>query len=430
MAITKVSPKDPLLQWINNNATSIADATAYLEANLNVPGSELFQDIAVYLAASTNPKVNSSAGQTLTPPTTSSGLSLTTIFGVVTGVASAAGMAKFFLPKTGLDPALMASLQSAIKTVGTGALAAFLQYKVFAQSEKTAEQAQTANILELGGLAALADAATMLWLASFNHANANYDQGAYSVIQGMPIFSRLMDIIKHGHFTINPFDPFFWFTLATASAITAAVVTAGVLVGRNGSSDVPISPTAAAVQSELSQIPDFTQILPKSSVMFLTAGLTLGTLSYNVTPTNLSNQFPVPTVTLAAALGTTPGGLANEIFVYKGGGPNGSDTVYLVTPGPNGMSRVSMFAVDANGYIIGNNGPDTNDLPFFQPTVNGSGHVAGVKYNEGAQNAFLQIPACMTIANDTTMSAHKREAALETCMRANKDVQFIPSPNN
>jgi hypothetical protein len=85
-----------------------------------------------------------------------------------------------------------------------------------------------------------------------------------------------------------------------------------------------------------------------------------------------------------------------------------------------------MFQVDTNGYLVGPNGPATNYLPFASPTVSSSGTASGYTINQGAFNALYEIPACTAIANDTSMAAKDREAKLETCLRNNKDVQFIP----
>ena len=88
----------------------------------------------------------------------------------------------------------------------------------------------------------------------------------------------------------------------------------------------------------------------------------------------------------------------------KGAGEDGTDLVYLVTP--NGAnSTVSMLDVDSNGYVIGPNGtPATDYLPLFQPQVNAAGQMVGVTQNTASLNAIMQIPACMTIANDTSLT--------------------------
>lgn len=306
-AITSVSSTDPLLQWINTNATSEAQAIDYLEANLsappyNVPSEFLFDDIAVYLAASTNTQVNPNATSSSTSGTTntSSGMSLSTMLGIPTAIGGMASMAGMLgMKKMGLT--LKQTLQSFGQLALTSGLAAYLQLKVFTSAEQAAKDANTGNIAKAFGWGMGAIGATILWLASLTKVLNN----AYWNTSGNSIFSKLIVLLApHGQFGLDPHR--IWYTLAVATAITGAVATAGAIVGANGSSGAPISPTGAAVQSMLSQIPDFTQLLPKSSIMFMTAGLTLGSMSYSVTPTNLFQQFSVPTVTLASSLEQPP----------------------------------------------------------------------------------------------------------------------------
>src|SRR5262249_9433788 len=105
----------------------------------------------------------------------------------------------------------------------------------------------------------------------------------------------------------------------------------------------------------------------------------------------------------------------------------GYDTVYVVSPGQsNGNSTVSMFQVDSNGYLVGKNGPDQSYLAFVTPTGYSNGKATGYNINQAAFNALYQIPACTPIAQHTSMKATDREAALETCLRNNKQVQFVP----
>jgi hypothetical protein len=162
--------------------------------------------------------------------------------------------------------------------------------------------------------------------------------------------------------------------------------------------------------------------------MLMTASLTLGGMSYSLTPGTI-NTFSVPTVTLSSALEAStgnPNSTGARIFVQKGTGANAQDTVYYVTPGADGNSTVTMFNTDTNGYLVGKNGPDKSYKPFATPQVDGSGKAVGITMNMGALNAILQIPLCMAIANDTNLPANTREANLETCLRNNKDVQFVP----
>ena len=89
-----------------------------------------------------------------------------------------------------------------------------------------------------------------------------------------------------------------------------------------------------------------------------------------------------------------------------------------------------MLDVDSNGYVIGPNGtPATDYLPLFQPQVNAAGQMVGVTQNTGSLNAIMQIPACMTIANDTSLTPQARETALEACSATYKGVSIVTNPS-
>jgi hypothetical protein len=218
-------------------------------------------------------------------------------------------------------------------------------------------------------------------------------------------------------------------TLAIAGAITSLVLLAGIIAAKLGQNAAPSTPQASVVNGFLKQVQaiKWSSLLPTNAMASIAAGAAMVTSGFNVVPTGQANQFQTPTVQLIGEIGgTTQDGasIIGKILVTTD--PNGGpDIVSLVYPGSDGSSKGISFALDSNGYIIGKNGPSTSDLPFFQPIVDGTGKVTGVKQNFGALQALLNIPACISVANSPHTNAREREAALETCMRQNKDVQFI-----
>jgi len=223
-----------------------------------------------------------------------------------------------------------------------------------------------------------------------------------------------------------------YMALLVAGAVEAAIVVAAVIAGKLGGSDAPTTSDGAAAQSILNNLASWYQNMPTASVTALVAGLTVSGISYNISPGSLYRTFTVPTVQLTAGLQTATGQsidastLGSHIFYEAGAGPNGSDLVIATNNNGTTTSGLEFYLDDKTGYLIGPNGPATNYLPFFQPTMDASGKVTGYQQNSGAFNALLQIPACSAIANDTSMTPQTREAALETCMRNNKNTQFIP----
>jgi len=403
MATITVDPN--ILAQVNAATTAtIQDAVAILRAN------SIFDPttIATYLAQSRfgTPSGTPAPAQAAA----SSGTSFSTIFGMLTPIGMIGGMLK-------VGGNIMA-------IAGTGFLAGFLQYKVFSSGITAGEDDTGGNIAKLGMWFAAAVAATMLWLSRFNNPNTQASTDSSSII------TRLMLVIKTGHFSIIPTDPAFWYTVAVATAITSAILAAGVIMGTQSGDGAPVSTNDSLVASMASQVGHWYDSLPSAAVVAVVGGLTIGNVSYNLTPGTSFHQFTVNTVDLAGAVpsanGTSGGGIVPSVLYSAGAGPNGSDVVYVVSPNSDGTSTIDEFAVDKNGYVIGPNGPATNYLPFFQPKVV-NGQVTGVIENTGALNAIQQIPACSAIANNTTMSATDREAALETCMRANKNVTFVPT---
>jgi hypothetical protein len=225
---------------------------------------------------------------------------------------------------------------------------------------------------------------------------------------------------------------FFIHALLVAAGIVAAVTLAAVIAGTVGSSDAPTTSNAATVQGLLSQIPAWYKTLPPTGIALLTAGLVVSGTSITLTPGSLFRHFSVPTVDLKKGLPSTNGddGTAalGKVLVTPGAGPGGSDMVTLLYPNANtGKTDGIMFYLDSNGFLINNkNGTPANTyLPFFQPIVDGNGKVTGIKRNPGALNALMQMPGCMAVANNTSMPAKDREAALETCMRNSHDVAYV-----
>jgi len=306
---------------------------------------------------------------------------------------------------------------NATSQIGTGVLAAIMQYEVFSRAEAAAARAVTATIALLGAVFIGALFATMLWLSTLNPGRYGYD---YS---HMDPFQALIDIIKHGNFGFDPCR--FWHTFAVAGLITAAVLAMGIIAGMPGSKGAPTTSMGQAISNALSQIPAWYNSLPSAAVAMISAGLTIGGTAHSLSPGNIFQQFSVPTYEISQAA-TAAGSPGARIFVQPAQGAGTYDTVYIVSPGANGESTVSAFQVDSNGYLVGPNGPDQSYLPFETPTVGGNGSPTGYTINQGAFNALYQIPACTAIANDTSLDANSREAALETCLRNNKNVQFVP----
>jgi hypothetical protein len=301
------------------------------------------------------------------------------------------------------------------------AMAAFAQYEVYSEGIKTGNNASGGNIAGLIGSYFGATLATMYWLSKLSH----YKPVADMVNAAEIALSNVVKV-NSDYFTVSIHNlPGFLLTLAVAGSITAIVMTMGIIAGENGSAGADNTPTGAAIASALAAAPSWYDSIPSAAVGMLAAGLTIGGTAYNLSPGSLFTQFSVPTVQLNTAISAT-GSSGAQILVLPSQSTGGYDTVYVVTPGANGNSTVSEFQVDKNGYLIGPNGPSTNYMPFETPTVDASGNPTGYNINQGAFNALYQIPACTSIANDTSMDAATREGALETCLRNNKNVQFIP----
>jgi len=319
----------------------------------------------------------------------------------------------------------------AVTQVGTGILAAVAQYEVFDRAEKAAEKAVTANIAMLGGIWLAAIGATMLWLSKLS----SYTPAHYGTIMTNLPTGTWVDLLNtisvgvkaHGLFTIHLTATTilqFWFTVAVATAITSAVLAAGILAGLPGSSG-DTTPTGAAVAAALAKIPAWYDTLPSAAVAMISTGLMVSGSAQSLSPNTLFQQFSVPES--VAQIEADNGSSGASIFVQPYTQTTGGyDTVYVVTPGANGNSTVSVFQVDSNGYLIGANGPATNYRPIASPIVSNTGTSTDYTINQDALNAIYQIPACTAIANDRSYQGVKREEALNTCLRNNKLVQFIP----
>jgi len=327
-----------------------------------------------------------------------------------------------------LNPPDPTGPQALMPKIGSGIMAAIMQYEVFSRAEAAAAHAVTATIAMLGAVYFGAIGATMLWLSKmspFNPKSYKMPNPSDYYPTGLTGANGWLHSASHGLFTIHPNPDLFAFlmTLAVATAITSAVLAAGIIAGRPGNKDAPTTPTASAISNMLSQIPTWYNTLPTASVAVLSAGLAIGGISHSLSSGNTLQQFSVSSYAISQAA-TAAGSPGASIFVLPAQTSGGYDTVYVVTPGANGTSTVSMFQVDSNGYLVGSNGPDESYLPFETPIVNSSGTATGYTLNQGAFNALYQIPACTTIANDTSLDAKSREAALATCV--DKNVQFIP----
>lgn len=399
-----------IIAYINANCPDVASAVEVLESttyNITDPG-----DIATYLAYSklgvqnTNPD---GTQKTQKQPT-----NIGTIMSIPTGIA---GMVSLAGPKAG---------GSVAGAVGPTILAAVMQYEVFDRSEKVAEVSNTGNIAMLGGLFGAAVFATMMFLSKIFPLLYNFVPIANTfnwtntlAMSGNTYSWKLAadaNALLHFHHAA-----------LVAAAITTAVMAAGIIAGKMGQDQAPATPQASVVNGFLKQIPKWSSLLPTNAMASVVAGAAMVTSGFNVVPQGQSNQFQSPTVTLIGEIGgTTQDGASMIGKILVTTDPNGGpDIVSLVYPGSDGSSKGISFALDTNGYIIGPNGPSTSDLPFFQPIVDGTGKVTGVKQNYGALQALLNIPACIGVANSPHANAREREAALETCMRQNKDVQFI-----
>jgi len=316
-------------------------------------------------------------------------------------------------------------IQGLMPKIGTGVMAAIMQYEVFSAAEKAAAKAVTMTIAMLGATWLGAIGATMLFLSKLDHYTPGTDGGATPIANGL--YQVLHQTCGKGIFTITPdvaHMPQFLFTLAVATAITSLVLAAGIIAGLPGSQG-ETTPTGAAVSSALANVPHWYSTIPSAAVAMISIGFTVGTSAFTLSPDSLFTQFPVDSIQLSTAL-TTAGSPGASILVQQSQTPGGYDTVFVVTPGADGTSTISAFQVDTNGYLVGPNGPDKSFRPIATPTVDGSGKSTGYTLNPGSLEAIYQIPACMAIANDRSMKANIRESALETCLRNNKTVQFIP----
>jgi hypothetical protein len=191
------------------------------------------------------------------------------------------------------------------------------------------------------------------------------------------------------------------------------------------------TPTSSAINSMLAKIPAWYQTIPSTAVVMMSAGLTIGGMSYNLSPGSLYQSFTVPTVQLSQGLQASTGQtmdastLGSHIFMQQGAGPNGSDEVTLVNNNGANSSTIQFF-VNKQGYVVGSD-PSTYP-PIFQPTgVDSTGVATGYKTNYGALDAILQVPACAAIANDPSLSVQTREAALESCLVSSKALSFVPT---
>jgi hypothetical protein len=289
--------------------------------------------------------------------------------------------------------------------VGSTFAAAAAAYALWSQTEKETENPTAWGGIKTLGAAAMAFAAIYTWCVKMFMA------------KGTPVMA------VH------------WVALATTVGIMAAIVAFAVWAGTKG------DPSKSQDSSYTGLLPSWYETLPSSAVMAMTAGLTIGGIGYSLSPNQMYQVVSVPTVQLTAALpkvvpGITDGSQAlGKILFNKGAGPNGSDAVLVTYPGRNGYTSMLQLNLDKNGYLIDKDyktrgGPDKKYKPFYQPRLNNAGEVVDTTRNDGALNALLQIPACTAIANDARLDAQTREAALETCLRNNKDVTFVPFQSN
>lgn len=317
-----------------------------------------------------------------------------------------------------------AQTPSLMSQIGTGIMALMLQYEVFQKAEAAAEKAVTLNIAMLGVLAPAADFATMLFLSKLNPMlyaalpTPNVRWGPITV--GVPP--------GPGPGTISAIAAFHH-ALLVASAITAAIVAAGVLAGWIGSAGAAKSAAGGAVAAFTGAVPDIFSGVPSSAVSFFMGGMTLATLGFTMSPSTLFQQFPVNTVQLAADLTTATGqtvtaaNVASKYYVVQGAGQNGADEVMFVEPGANGMSEVGVAQVSPQGYFIGNTGYPA----MFTPTVS-NGAITGLTQNNAAVNAMQQQNACLAMANSPNLTAAQQQAAISNCASsANHNATFVPT---
>ena len=320
-----------------------------------------------------------------------------------------------------------AQTASPASQIMSGAMAVALEVGVGLQAEKTtASGGGAGNILEMGGLAAGATFAVMMFLQKLFPLIYNATPIPSAAIHAF-VWKILMpvtpvQVANAQAAAVAMATSEFHHALLFGLAVTAAAVAAGVIAGEAGNKNAPTSATGNAVAAFTGAMPDWADSLPTTAVSFFTAGITLASLGFTMSPNSLYQNFPVNTVTLAADIATgtgqtgiTASNVANEIYVAKGQGPNGADQVLLVSNGANGMSNVQVLNVNAQGYLIGPNGPMTSYQPFFTATLGANNAVTGVTENQAALTALEQQSGCLAIANNPNFTPAEQQAALANC---------------